>query len=35
VRATGSVSRPLTSRLTGGRIGTETVGYAVKVTRAR
>jgi hypothetical protein len=35
VRAAGSVSRPLTSRLTGGRIGTETVGYAVKVTRAR
>jgi hypothetical protein len=35
VRAEGRVSRPLTSRLTGGPIGTETVGYAIKVTRGR
>ena len=35
VSAKGSVSRPLTSGLTGGTIGTETVGYAIKITRNR
>jgi hypothetical protein len=35
VRAEGRVSRPLIGRLTGGPIGTETVGYAIKITRAR
>jgi hypothetical protein len=35
VQAAGTVSRPLTGALTGDSIGTETVGYAVKVTRVR
>lgn len=35
VRAAGSVTRPLTGSTTAGTIGTETVGYAVKITRAR
>jgi hypothetical protein len=35
VRASGSVSRPLIGSLTPNQIGTETVGYAVKVTRVR
>ena len=35
VRATGSVSRPLAGSATGRPIGTETIGYAVKVTRSR
>jgi hypothetical protein len=35
VRAAGSVSRPLTSSLSGDRIGTETLRYAVKITRRR
>jgi hypothetical protein len=35
VRATGSISRTLTSSLTGGPIGKETFGYAVKITRVR
>ena len=35
VRAKGRVSRPLTGSVAGGPIGTETVGYAVKITRVR
>lgn len=35
VRAKGRVSRPLTSSLSGDPIGTETIGYALKITRVR